>query len=294
MYSMTGYGRGVSEVESQRVTTEIKTVNHRFLDINIQAPQQIYSVEEDIKNIIQQHFSRGRINISIDITGKKDSPYDVEVDWKLLDQYMKQLNVIKDKYALPSEIPIEMLASLPDLFLVKQREGLIEQIKPYILKSVTEAAIQTKESRRNEGRFLQKDLISRIQSIERSILLLEDRQDQVAHDYHERIKERLQKYTEDLGEIDYNRMHQEIALLVEKGDITEEITRLKSHLHHCLQLFKASDQEPVGRKADFIVQEIHRELNTIGSKAIDEQTGKITINAKSQLEKIREQIQNIE
>lgn len=295
MYSMTGYGRGIAESEGHRVTTEIKTLNHRFLDLNFQAPKEIYGIEEDLRKIIQQYFSRGRIDVSIHISHEKESPYDIGVDWNLLDQYMEQLKAIKNKYNLQAEIPIDLLSTLPDLFLVKQREDLLDQVKSCIFESLEEAAIHARESRRKEGAYLQKDVVSRIESIQRSVLLLEENQEQVALDYHKRIKERLESYTKDLGEIDYNRMHQEIALLIEKGDITEEITRIQSHIDQCLQLFKQnSEEEPLGRRADFIVQEIHRELNTIGSKAIDEKTGRIIIHSKSELEKVREQIQNIE
>lgn len=295
VFSMTGYGKGISKSKGLTVTTEIKTVNHRFLDLYIHAPLQISSIEEDIKKFIQQYFHRGRINVSIHIKDEDDSPYEINVDWNLLDEYIDQINEMKSRYNLQSEIPLEILSSIPDLFSVRQKDNLIERTKALILKSVEIAANQTKESRRREGQFLQEDILARIESIEKSVQFIEENQSKIIDEYYKRIKQRIEDYTKDITELDANRLHQEIALLVEKGDITEEITRLKSHVRHSIQLLKAPIEEgPIGRKVDFIVQEIHRELNTIGSKAIDEQIGKIIVQSKSELEKVREQIQNIE
>lgn len=295
VFSMTGYGKGISKSKGLTVTTEIKTVNHRFLDVYIHAPLQISSIEEDIKKFIQQYFHRGRINVSIHIKDEDDSPYEINVDWNLLDEYIDQINEMKSRYNLHSEIPLEILSSIPDLFSVRQKDDLIERAEALILKSVEIAANQTRKSRRREGQYLREDLLARIESIEKSVQFMEENQSIILDEYYKRIKQRIQYYTKDITELDNNRLHQEVALLVEKGDITEEITRLKSHIRHSLQLLKAPIEEgPVGRKIDFIVQEIHRELNTIGSKAIDEQIGKIIVQSKSDLEKVREQIQNIE
>src|SRR5699024_3825604 len=293
--SMTGFGKGVVTSNGQTVTIEIKTVNHRFLDIHIHSAQKISGIEEDIKQAIQKSFSRGRINLIIYITDESHSPYHIEVDWNLLDQYMEQLELMKNRYELQSEIPVDIIRSIPDLFSVKQTDELIESTKDLIIESLEMAVYQTLESREREGLFLQEDILQRIESIRNSIQYLEEIQPKVTAEYYDRIKQRVENYTKDLTDIDENRLHQEIALLIEKGDITEEITRLKSHFDHSLQLLGVKENSgPVGRKVDFIVQEIHRELNTIGSKAIDEEIGRIIVQSKSELEKVREQIQNIE
>lgn len=295
VYSMTGYGKARAEEEARVVTTEIKTVNHRYLDIRLYAPPIVKAIEEDVKKVIQQYFQRGTIHVNIHITDSESSPYQVVVDWPLIDQYMEQLEKVKEKYHLSSEIPVDIVTKIPDVFIIEQKKEMIEQIKSLILTSVHNATIETKKSREKEGLFLREDLISRLKNIETEVKLIEEAQPLVIEEYHNRIKERVLYYTKDLANIDENRLHQEIAFLIEKGDVTEEIIRLKSHLTHSMQLFNEEDgKEPIGRKLDFIVQEIHRELNTIGSKAIDERMGKTIVNLKSELEKIREQIQNIE
>lgn len=295
VYSMTGFGKAVIEKDGQIVTTEITTVNHRFLDIKLHSSHVLGKVEEDIKRILRKYFERGRVHVTIHMQDGETSPYNVTVDWNLLDQYMKRLDEVKERYCIESNISLGTITEIPDLFIVEQNEDILLQIKELMMASVEEAAKQTKESRLQEGLFLKKDLLKRTKNIEQSVLLLEKQQPDVLRNYYERIQTRVKDYLKDIPKSDNNRIYQEIALLIEKGDITEEITRLKSHLKQMLSLLLAErEREAVGKKLDFIVQEVHRELNTLGAKAIDAKMTEIVVDCKSELEKLREQIQNIE
>lgn len=295
VYSMTGFGKGEAKEKDYHVITEIKTVNHRFLDFRIHSSYSLQEIEEEIQKRLKKHFYRGRINVTIHIEDLSSSTYDVKVDWNLLDQYMEVMNKVKERYSLKSGIPLEIIHSIPELFSIDVREQFMNDLKDPLLMSLDEAILDTKRSRKREGKFLKKDLIERFNRIIKNVLFLKEKQPIFQEEYSQRVQERITLYTKDLSEIDHNRLHQEIAFLIERGDITEEIVRLKSHLKHSLHLLKSvKDSKPIGRKLDFIVQEIHRELNTIGSKATNEKIGQITVNSKSELEKIREQIQNIE
>lgn len=292
VYSMTGYGKGSVTTDREKITTEIRTVNHRFLDIKLNVPHSLLKLEDEIRRLIQSFFTRGRVEVNIHIESENESLFKVLVDWNLMDQYVEQINKVKKRYNLQGEIPLELITSLPDLFLLDQCPKLIEETKEQVLASVDQACEEVKLGRHREGEKLKDDIEKRVQAIHDIVTTLEQSQSKVVSLYQERIKERIQTYINDSAIVDKIRLHQEIALLVDKGDITEEITRLKSHLLHSTELI--NEQKPIGRKLDFVVQEIHRELNTIGSKAIDEQTGRLIIHAKSELEKVREQIQNIE
>lgn len=292
VYSMTGYGKSVETKDDQKVTVEVRTVNHRFLDVKINMSHSLFSLENEIRQVIQSYFNRGRVDVYIHLEDRHLARFDVKVDWHLMDQYMEQIDKAKDRYQLAGNTPLELITSLPDLFLIEQREHLLEEIKDILLLNVRQACKEVQAMRQREGMNLKKDMLKRMQTIHNMVLSLEESQPIIVENYSERVKERIHLYIDDSAQIDETRLHQEIALLAEKGDITEEITRLKSHISHSVELL--NEQSQIGRKLDFVIQEVHRELNTIGSKAIDEQMSRLIVQAKGELEKIREQIQNIE
>lgn len=292
VYSMTGYGKNIQASAHQTVTTEIKTTNHRFLDMKIHCSRSLLFLEDEIKEIIQSNLARGRIEVFIRIENESISPLDVQIDWGLMDQYMNQIQKVKERYHISDELPIEVVTAIPELLTVEHRNELLPGEKELIISSVQHACQEVQSGRQREGKNLQLDVLNRMQVISNIVLSLEDSQPTIIESYRERIIKRVDTYVGHSVTIDESRLHQEIALLVEKGDITEELTRLKSHLTYSIELM--DQDEPVGRKLDFIVQEIHRELNTIGSKAVDDQMSRTIVEAKSELEKIREQIQNIE
>jgi len=290
--SMTGYGRDVFQIGSTTVTVEIRTVNHRFLDFTAKIPRSFLFLEDKIKKVVQSFFQRGRIEVFIGIEGEGFVKKSLKVDWHLMDQYMEQINNAQKSYQLKGDIPASIVSSLPELIEIQEKEQQPDQLKDSILESVTCACEQVKTMQMQEGNYLDEDIKKRIENIKYLVASLKERRNIVIEEYRDRIQVRIEEQIEDTIQLDQTRMHQEIALLAEKGDITEEITRLLSHIDHFIETMDS--KEPVGRKLDFILQEMHRETNTIGSKSTDPKISKWIILLKGDIEKIKEQVQNIE
>lgn len=289
---MTGYGSNEVRLEKTNIKVEIRSVNHRFLDVHTKIPRALLFMEDRLKKAIKNWFSRGRIELFVIIEGDLLVERSIQTDWKLMDAYIKQLQKAQERYQLSEEIPISVLASVPELITVQEKEQEPTELEETILNCVNKACEKVQLMRREEGKFLKKDICNRLSTINDMVQMLESRRGNVIDEYRTRIFERINAFVNDTVDLDNSRLHQEIALLAEKGDITEEVTRLYSHISHCYDLIKSDDV--IGRKLDFIVQEMHREVNTIGSKSSDKQVGQWTVNLKSEVEKIKEQVQNIE
>lgn len=290
--SMTGYGVKMINIEESQITIEMKSVNHRFLDIKTNLPLNLSFIEEKIKRIIKNHFQRGRFEVYVIIDGDHFVKKTLITDWELMDQYVNQYELAKERYQLEGDLSLSSLSSLSGLFRVKEDEEQPSELIDTILESIEYVCKQVQDRRKEEGDNLKNDINNRITSVHNMLLLIKERRPKVISDYQERIIERLRNYTSQMSQLDDRQLHQEIALLAEKGDISEELTRLESHIGY---FFKTIDlEEAVGRKLDFIIQEMHREINTVGSKSTDNEISQLAINIKSELEKIKEQIQNIE
>jgi len=291
IYSMTGYGRDIIHINTTIITIEMRSVNHRYLDISIKAPHSLLFFEDHIKKVIQKKFNRGRIEVYINIEGDQFVRKSLNTDWKLLDEYMKTIEQMKQKYNISGDIPITMIPTLPEIITVQELDDDSDELIEPLIIGVKRACKQVLHARKKEANDLIKDIHQRMAMIEKTVSFIHDMTDEVINAYQKRITERIHEFlNEEI--IDKQRLHQEIAFLIEKGDITEEITRLFSHIDHLNKLLETGGT--VGRVLDFIVQEMHREINTIGSKAIDAKTSEKVIFLKSEVEKIREQIQNIE
>lgn len=289
--SMTGYGRAVDSINGQNISVEIRSVNHRFLDITTKIPRSLLSKEDKIKKIIQGYFHRGRIEVFITIDGEGILERKLTVNWDLVDQYIHKLKEIQNRYQLGGTIEIGHLVNQADLLTVDEKEQHADWMEETIVAIVTNAAKQVLEMRKKEGNELITDLTSRLRLVNNIVKVLGDRRDIVIIEYRDRIKKRLESYIGDFIS-DESKIVQEVALLAEKGDISEEITRLESHLLQFDHLL--TNQSIVGRKLDFIVQEMHREANTVGSKSNDVKISELVVQLKSEIEKIKEQVQNIE
>lgn len=289
---MTGYGIDTFQMEETSITVEIRSVNSRYLDFIPKIPRSLHHLEMEIKRIIQDNFQRGRIEVYISISGDYLIQKKLQADWDLMDQFINHIKYAKEKYELNKEIPLSILSTVEDLFTVQEIKKDSSQFKPLLLQSISRAAKQVLSSRQGEGDFLQKDIQNRIKTIENMLKSIEARKEDVSVHYRERIQNRLQQHIGDTLDIDSAYLVQEIALLAEKGDIAEEITRLHSHIHHFRQIL--DQNSPVGRKLDFITQEMHRETNTIGSKSVDSKISECIVGMKSEIDKIKEQVQNIE
>lgn len=290
--SMTGYGRDVFRCSDIQATVEVRTVNHRFFDFSPKIPRSIIYLEDEMKKIAAASFGRGRIEVFIDLKGSGLTKRSLEVDWELMDQYMSHMSEMKKRYTLSGDVPIASIASHPDLMMIQEEDLHTNQLGEGLLAAVRNACERAYVMRKEEGTFLQADIEKRMKNIKDMVLLIEELRTRVIEEYRARIHARIEDYIAGQSNLDEGRLQQEIAILAEKGDITEEITRLKSHLDHFSETLARG--EAIGRTLDFILQEMHREANTIGSKSSDKSIGKLTVQLKSDLEKVKEQIQNIE
>lgn len=290
--SMTGYGSDEFHIDDTTITVEMKSVNSRYLDFIPKIPRTLQELEIEMKNIVQQYFHRGRIELYITITGDYLTNKSLIVDWDLMDQYMKKFVEAKERYNLTGDFPLASIMLNDELFVIQETKTDSESFKTLLLESVEKATKQVLANRESEGNFLAEDITNRIDHMEIIVQSLQSRKEIVYKEYRERIKKRIEQHIGQSIEIDEVQLLHEIALLAEKGDITEEITRLNSHIHHFRQVLV--NEKPVGRKLDFITQEMLREVNTIGAKSIDSKISEWIIILKSEIEKIKEQVQNIE
>lgn len=291
--SMTGYGFDKIHMEDTAVTVEVRTVNHRFFDFTAKLPRSFLFLEDRIKKEIKSCFHRGRIEVYMNIEGKGFVERELQTDWKLLEQYIREMKTAKEDYDLSGDIPITLISTIPEIIAIQEKEQQPGNLQNVIIESVQRASLQALAMRQKEGAFLVKDLTERVKTVSGLTAEIQALRPKVIEGYKARIEERIDIYKENLSEdLDEARIQQEIILLAEKGDITEELTRLSSHLQQFSSLLE--QQGPIGRKLDFIVQEMHREANTIGSKSTDAELSEKMILLKSEIEKMKEQLQNIE
>ncbi|GKU82415.1 YicC/YloC family endoribonuclease [Niallia sp. NCCP-28] len=288
--SMTGFGKSGKQGDGFTVNVEIKTVNHRFCEQLIKLPKQFLIIEEQIKKNILKYIHRGRAEVFIAVEGNELNNQKVEVDWLLLDRYHQLLTDIKNRYSIQQTITIDDLLQNKDCFQLVDAELNKEEIETMILLAVEDAVLELDKMREKEGEALKKDILFLLEGFKQSIGILEKLAPQVSVMYREKIKARVESYLQDV--MDESRLASEVAVFSEKADINEELIRLKSHLQQFYEILE--EKKTIGRKLDFLLQEMNREVNTIGSKANSAEIGKEVVEMKSYLEKIKEQIQNME
>jgi uncharacterized protein (TIGR00255 family) len=287
---MTGFGRSKKKNDSFSVSVEVKTVNHRFLEFYIRMPRQFNKIEDKIKKKLSTSIHRGRMEVFVTIEGEGIVNRKVLVDWNLLDHYIKSIGMIKKKYALEHGLSLHDLLSREDILHVEEEETGNEELDQIVLEAVEEAALQVIQMREMEGKALGKDVSSHLQTFQRLVKDLELIAPSVVNMYKERLSKRIQEFV--AGQVDEVRILTEVAIFADKADINEELTRLNSHIKQFTYILTL--MEPIGRKLDFLLQEMNREVNTIGSKANDSAIAKEVVEMKSILEKMKEQVQNIE
>ncbi|MGQ9693330.1 MAG: YicC/YloC family endoribonuclease [Thermodesulfobacteriota bacterium] len=289
--SMTGYGRGEWTNENKRVEVEIKSFNHRYCDVQIHLPRRLNSFEGQVRQLVKQRVSRGRIEVSVQIDDASLAEQRLEVDLDLAKDYLLGLRMLQEKLNLPGEINLETFINFREIFTRKEVEPNLEKEWALLQGAIEEALISLDKMRQEEGAILAQDFHQRQQTIEELVRHIEERAPLALKAYHQRLSQKVQEFC--LGEqIDEARLAQEIAYLAERSDISEELVRMKSHLHQFRQMLGRT--EPMGRKLEFILQEINREANTIAAKASDAETAQLVVEIKSELEKMREQVQNVE
>lgn len=289
--SMTGYGRAQFADEDLKFTVEIKSVNHRFLETVVKMPKKYSLLEERVKDLIRSKLHRGRVDVWVGIEELSTQPGSLMVDKDLAMDYYNSLKELAEFAGIPAEISVYELSSLDGIVSLQEQETDLEQIWEKIKITFLEALEQLVVMRVKEGKRLGEELDNRIVMLLGLLSEIEARIPEVAEAYKSRLHERINNLAEDI-EIDPGRLAIEVAIFAEKSDITEEVVRFKSHLNQLGDSIFSG--EPVGRKMDFLMQELNREINTIGSKSPDLLLSQKVVDAKSEIEKMREQIQNVE
>ena len=291
--SMTGFGRGEYADEKRNITVEIRSVNHRYADITVKMPKRYAFAEERIKSTVKETIKRGKTDVSVMVETLSQGDMDVRLNEPLARQYMDNLSALKSQHDLDGQIDIALLASMPDVLRVIPDVEDEEEVASAICEAALIAAGNNDSMRRIEGEKLKEDLKKRGELIRELVAQVDERAPQVAVEYVEKMKERIRELIDGSPEIPEERILTEAAIFADKSNITEELVRLDSHMKQLAQILDQGD-DPVGKKLDFLVQEMNREANTIGSKANDIEITSCVLQIKSEIEKIREQVQNIE
>lgn len=293
VYSMTGFGRGEFSNEAFDVTLEIKSVNNRYCDIIIKMPKKLNVFEDRIKNRIKSKLSRGRIDVYINLEEKAYDNYEVLPNYEILDKYVNVYKEIQKRYEIKDDLTLSLLTRVQDGIDVSYMERGEEEYWGAIEPALDMALSRIEQMRAQEGLQLKNDIHSKVISIKAALGEIEISAPRIVENYRIKTRERIASLLEELNaEIDEIRLANEIAIYADKTNINEEIVRIHSHLDQIETILSAD--EPVGRKLDFLVQELNREINTIGSKSPDIDISNLVIGLKSDIEQIREQIQNIE
>ena len=293
MKSMTGFGSGTATKDGITCTVEIKTVNARFLDLFIRSPKQINPFESIIRGLVQDRIIRGKVEVSVSIQDAGERPKTFTIN-SVLRKQIQELLVQEEFYDDPKKVPLQAVNSISNEWIQQQDTPIAEDVLSEIVQESTNQALDALITMRTvEGKHIEQDLLSRITTLENIIKIIDENKAGAVDAYREHIKGKIQEYLVSLeASISEDRFLQEIALLADKTDITEEIVRFTSHV---VQLKNTLvDENSIGRKVDFILQEMNREVNTIGSKAMDSSITEFVVQLKCELEKIREQVQNVE
>lgn len=290
--SMTGFGRGEFNNEVYNFKVEIKAVNHRYNDISVKMPRHIGYLEEDVKKIIKTEISRGKVDVYINLDYINESAIEIKVDIPLAKSYKSILEELSSELGLEENVRLFNILGLSEIIKIERKE-LDEDIAWNCLKEALNIALKDIMSMKTvEGEALKNDMISKLDRIETIVLEIEERSPLVVLEYKNKLRDRISELLDKDINIDDDRISSEVAIFADKSNINEEIVRLKSHVKQFLSILDSEDA--VGRKLDFLIQEMNREINTIGSKANDILISQNVVEIKAEIEKIREQVQNIE
>ena len=289
--SMTGYGRDQQLLHGRSITVEIRSVNHRYFEFSCRAPRGCAFLEDRLKRALQSAISRGKVEVSLTLQTVENRHTSVAVDHALAGQYLTALRTLGEEYSLPDDLTLSVVARLPDVFTVCRDEEDEEELAADVLSVLQNALARFVAMRETEGERLRADVLSRLSVMEEHLSFVEERSPQTLAEYRARLTARLTELLN--GAVpDENRILTEAGIVADRLAVDEETVRLRSHFAQLRKIMEST--EPVGRKLDFLVQEMNRETNTIGSKCSDTAIAGHVVEMKSEIEKIREQIQNIE
>ncbi|NLL45934.1 MAG: YicC family protein [Clostridiales bacterium] len=289
--SMTGYGSADGIVEELAITIELRSVNNRFLDCNVRIPRVYTFVEDAMKAEVQKVISRGKVDIYVSIDSSKASDVKISLNEPLVEAYLSAFNTMSEKYGLKNDLSVVSMSHFPDILLVEKKAADLEAFSEGICGILRAALKEFDEMRSREGQKLEADILARLAEIERILTIVEERSPRTVAEYRARLEQRMSEVLADRS-IDEGRLITEAAIFADKVAIDEETVRLRSHIEQLRDMLKS--EQPMGRKLDFLVQEFNREANTIGSKCNDTELSHMVVNLKAEIEKIREQAQNIE
>lgn len=290
--SMTGYGRAEVKTDTGAFTIEVRSVNNRYLDIQIKTARMFARIEHRIKKAVQERFSRGRFDLFISRNGGGEGLGGLVLNKERVGQYIDILRDIKYGFGLPGEIDLQLVAVAPDVITVSEPKDDIEALWRILSSGLSQALAELDRMRSEEGDALARDIMARLDIIEKTAEAISAVAPRSIESAKKRISDAVARFS---GiQPDPARLAQEIAFLAERTDITEELTRLESHIAQFRAMLSGAGQEPVGRKLDFLLQEIMRETNTVASKAMNVDVSLAVVEIKAEIEKIREQVQNIE
>ncbi len=289
--SMTGFGRGECSDEFRRITVELKSVNHRYLDINIRMPRNMNVFEASVRAALNERICRGKLDVYVNYEDLAEGEVNVKYNRSVAVEYLVHLREMAKEFSLEDDIRVSTLSHYPEVFSVENTPINEEEVQPLIEKALAAALDQLVEVREREGQALQADLEEKLHRMRESVDQVEERGPQIVAEYRERLEQKVRDLLDNV-QIDENRLASEIVIFADKICTDEETVRLRSHIDAMLEAFQAEGD--VGRKLDFIAQEMNREANTILSKANDLVTSDLAIELKTGIEKVREQIQNIE
>lgn len=290
--SMTGFGKGDSRIEDKHFQVELKSVNHRYMDINIKLPKVFTYLEENIRNLIKSYLQRGRIEVYIIYENIDSSDVNISVDMSLAREYLSSLLKIEKDLLVKNDITTSLIVNFPNVIRIEKAEENEEEIWQCLQEALDDALTKLVIMRKKEGDKLKADMLKRLNKINNFLVQIENRSPIIVQEYRQKLTDRIKEIVDEQFDLDDGRIAVEVALFADKSNITEEIVRLNSHIEQFIKILDEDDA--VGRKLDFLLQEMNREINTIGSKANDLATANLVINIKSELEKMREQVQNIE
>lgn len=289
--SMTGFGRGEAKQNGLHISVEMRSLNHRFLDVDVRLPKHLASLDYDLKELVGARLHRGRVNVAVAVKGEQTSDISPRIDLQLAEKYVQALEQARETLHINGAIHLEHLLNLPDVITFETSDDVEEPVREAVHRATEQAIAELQSMRQREGVEIRKDLTERVQNMDAVISAIEKRSREKSSEVHQQLRQKVKEIVAE-SQLDEQRLAMEVAMLTEKMDVTEECIRFKSHNTLFLELLE--HEESQGRRLNFLLQEMHREANTIGAKASDAQIAHWVVDIKEEVEKLREQIQNIE
>lgn len=289
--SMTGYGRNELIADGKKISCEIKSVNHRYSDYSVKVPRYYGFLEDGVRKFVSDYISRGKIDVYVSIENFGETDREILLDEGVAEEYIKALKLLRDKFGLRDDISVMSVSRYSDIFKVQKLEEDEEKLRNLVFEALKPAMEQFVGMREREGERILKDLSERVEYMRSLAKKIEGLSENTAVDYRNRLYEKIKEVLEDRT-VDEARVLTEVAIFADKVAVNEELVRLESHFNEFYEI--VGKNEPAGRKLDFLIQEINREINTTGSKANDIEISKLVVELKGETEKLREQVQNIE